>query len=245
MKGQTMVEMQCCALCGPITVDNDTTMMMNRIMEGLTINESNQYRTSQLPTMLNPRTSRTHCFVGGVLPGSESTFATVDPGLNDLDLNALLKKLKSSSLPRVTRFNAKELMKNELKDEAESEYNYASTLPDPITSSKFEPEPLGLYDRTRSRHANDCETSMGNSRRVPFIDPVCDSENIHYASNGPTHASQAYGYKLSEPTPNMKAIRNKMFAPAPYYHSPSDYEMWSNRKKKLQANKAVDVSEHK
>ena len=242
MKGQTMVEMQRCALCGLITDDKDTAMMLNRIMEGLAINEDIQCRTSQLPTMLNPRPRRAHCIVDGMLPRSESTFDTVDPGLNDLDMNALLKMLNASSLHDVTRFNAKELMKNELKGEAEYEYNYVNTLPDP-TTSHIDPEPLGLYDRTRSRHVSEPlvnyygKASMGSSPRAMFIDPVCGSENIHYTSNGPTRASQAYGYKLSEPTPNMKAIPNKMFTP--------DYVIRGNHKKKHQANKAMDAPEHK
>jgi uncharacterized Zn finger protein (UPF0148 family) len=262
MKGQTMVEMQRCALCGLITKqygiskeddDND----VNRIMEGWTINEGNQCQTSQLPTTLNPRTSRTHCFVDGVLLGLESTFDTVDPRLNDLEKN--LKMLNASSLPHVTRFNAKELMKNYLKVEAESEYNCANTLPDPTPAmhalkakkkeswGKFHPEPLGLYARTCSRHVSEThannggETSMGNnSPRVQFIDPVCDSENIHYASNGPTRASQAYGVKFNEPTPNLKAIHNKMF----FSHSPYDHVMRSNRKKEHLATKAIDAPEH-
>ena len=245
MKGHTMVEMQRCAFCGLITDDNDSTMMVNRIMEGLTINEGNQCRTSQLPTMLNPRTSRAHCIVDRMPSGSESTFATV-PGLNDLDMNALRKMLNASSLSHVTRFNAKELMKNELKVEAESEYNYVNTLPDP-TTSRFNPEPLGLYDRTRSRHVSeplvnyDGKASIGSSPRVSFIDPVCDSENIHYASNGPTRSS---GYKLSEPTLNMKTIRNKKLTPVPYYHSPYDCVMQSNHKKTHPAKKVVEAPEH-
>lgn len=160
-----------------------------------------------------------HCVLCGPMP--ESTFATVDPGLNDLDVNSLLDSSFASENPTTSM--------------------HASKTPKEVLYSTFRSEPLGLCARVQSKRwseppepleppgNDDGKTPKDNAPRAPFADPVLDSENIHYASNVPT------------PLTNNVTAFSKMPAPAPYYHSANDYMMRSNYNKMQRAKKAMDA----